>query len=172
MERAQQARPNDRSDQSSFRMKSIPIASYPRVGVKVIHTGDTIERITLFLSSEFTLTCPSKKVRDTLVPWLKNYAQGKWTPFPLPPYRTPFAQKAAHYLQSTLPGKLLSYKELAEAIGHPGAARAIGRFCSGNLFPLLTPCHRVIPSGGGLGRFTPDPRIKQQLLHFEGITSI
>ncbi len=154
----------------------ITIASHPKVGVKVSskddNRGDALSRITLFLSPEFILDCPPGKVRDSLLPWLKNYAQGNWTPYPLPPYKTAFAQKAARYLQSTPLGQLLSYKELAEAIGHPGAARAIGSFCSGNLFPLLTPCHRVIPSGGGLGSFTPDPRIKEQLLHFEGITSI
>ena len=148
------------------------IASHPKVGVKVISEGDTIIRVALFLSPNFVLDCPSKKLRDSLLPWLKNYAQGYWSPYSLPPYKRPFAQKAAAFLQSTSHGNLLSYKELAEAIGHPGAARAIGSFCSGNLFPLFIPCHRVIPSSGKLGSFTPDPRIKEQLLHFEGITTI
>jgi O-6-methylguanine DNA methyltransferase len=152
----------------------IPIASHPQVGVKVLTRGDTIQRITLFLSTEFVLECPSKNLQDSLLPWLKNYAQrGKWSPFSLPAYhKTLFAQKTASYLQSIPPGRVVSYKELAESIGHPRAARAIGRFCSGNLFPLLIPCHRVIPSGGGIGFFTPDPRIKEQLLQFEGITAI
>ncbi|MGD0664693.1 MAG: MGMT family protein [Rhabdochlamydiaceae bacterium] len=148
------------------------ISSHPKVGVKVISEGDAITRISLFLSPNFVLDCPSKKLRDSLLQWLKNYAQGQWTAYPLPPYKRPFAQKAAAFLQSTSHGNLLSYKELAEAIGHPGAARAIGSFCSGNLFPLFIPCHRVIPSSGKLGSFTPDPRIKEQLLHFEGITTI
>ena len=152
--------------------KLITIASLPRVGVKVFTTGDTLERITLFLAPKFVLDCPSEKLQAELLFWLKDYSQGKWSLFPLPPYyKTPFARKAAQYLQSIPPGQLITYQELAKAIGHPGAARAIGSFCSGNLFPLLMPCHRVIPSSGGLGSFTPDPRIKEQLLHFEGITS-
>ncbi len=153
--------------------KLITIASLPKVGVKVhIQAGDTLERISLFLAPKFVLDCPSKKLQEELIPWLKNYSQGRWSLFPLPPYnKTPFTQKAAQHLQSIPPGQVISYKELAEAIGHPGAARAIGSFCSGNLFPLLMPCHRVIPSSGGVGSFTPTPRIKEQLLQFEGITN-
>ena len=150
------------------------IASHPKVGVKV-HTkaGDTLERISLFLAPKFVLDCSSKKLQDELIPWLKNYSQGKWSLFPLPLYhKTPFTQKAARRLQSIPPGQVITYKELAHAIGHPGAARAIGSFCSGNLFPLLMPCHRVIPSSGSIGSFTPDPRIKEQLLQFEGITNL
>lgn len=153
--------------------KLITIAPSPKVGVKVITEGDTLRRITLFLTPNFVLDCPSKKLRESLIPWLKSYAQGKWSKFPLPPYhKTPFSQKAAHYLQELPTGQVVSYQELAAAIGHPGAARAIGSFCSGNLFPLLMPCHRVIPSSGGMGNFTPDPRIKEHLLEFEGINSL
>ncbi len=153
--------------------KLITIAPTPKVGVKVLAEGDTLKRITLFLAPKFILECPSIKLQESLIPWLKAYAQGKWSKFPLPPYhKTPFSQKAARHLQALLPGQVVSYKELATAIGHPGAARAIGTFCSGNLFPLLMPCHRVIPSTGGTGYFTPDPRIKEELLEFEGITSV
>jgi len=157
--------------------KLISIAPLPKVGVKV-HShadtmGDTLERITLFLAPQFVLDCPSKKLQHELLPWLKAYAQGKWSQFPLPPYtKTPFTEKAARFLQAVPSGQVISYKELAAAIGHPGAARAIGSFCSGNLFPLFMPCHRVIPSTGGTGTFTPDPRIKERLLDFEGVTPL
>ena len=116
------------------------------------------------------LECPEHTILASLITWLKNYAQGKWSIFPLPSPTTAFTQKAAAHLQSIPPGKLITYQELAAAVGSPRAARAIGSFCSGNLFPLLIPCHRVIPSSGSLGAFTPDPRIKEELLQFEGIT--
>ena len=136
---------------------------------KCKHKGDTIKRITLFLSSALTLECPSLILRRSLILWLKDYARGKWNLFPLSPPRTPFSQKAASFLQRVPLGKVISYQEIALAIGHPNAARAIGNFCRGNLFPLLIPCHRVLPQSGGLGNFTPDPQIKRQLLLFEGI---
>ncbi len=149
--------------------KLFQIAPRPRVKVHVLSKSDTLERITLCLYSNFTLECDSPHLAKAFLPWLEHYAKGTWTLFSLPPYKTPFARKTASYLQTTRPGKLLSYKELSEAIGQPHAARAIGNFCKGNLFPLLIPCHRVIPSRGGLGGFTPDPQIKKELLHFEGI---
>lgn len=152
----------------------ITIAPHPRVGVQidiqVNITGDQLRRVTLFLSPAFVLKCPSKTLQRQLLPWLESYSQGQWTPFPVPPCKTPFTQKAASYLQSVPLGAVVSYSELAEAIGHPKAARAIGNFCRGNLFPLLIPCHRVIPASGLLGSFTPTPRIKEELLHFEGVT--
>lgn len=149
----------------------LPLRSHLRIALQVTCMGDTLQRITLSLSPTFVLHCPTGPLKDALLAWLHDYSQGKWTPFPLPPHKTSFGQKAAHYLQSTHPGTLLSYGEVAQAIGHPGAARAIGTFCSSNLFPLLMPCHRVIPAArrfsGHLGAYTPDPRIKEELLQFE-----
>lgn len=147
----------------------ITIARHPKVGVATQVEGDVLMRITLFLSSAFVLQCSSKSVREKLFPWLCSYSQGEWTPFPVPPLKTPFIQKASSSLQAVPLGHVISYLELAQAIGHPRAARAIGNFCRGNLFPLVVPCHRVIPSSGKLGTFTPTPLIKEQLLQFEGV---
>jgi O-6-methylguanine DNA methyltransferase len=151
--------------------KLISIASSPHVGVKVDIKGGALQRITLFLYSGFVLqtSTPLEPVVKSLISWLKEYAEGKWAPYQLPSQKSSFTQKAADFLQRVPPGQVISYQELAHAIGHPQAARAIGNFCRGNLFPLLIPCHRVVPLSGRLGAFTPDPRIKQQLLQFEGI---
>lgn len=130
--------------------------------------GDTFVRITLFLAPAFIIDCPDT-LQTHLLPWLENYAKGKWDLYPLPPLKTLFAQKVASSLQLILPGQLITYQALAQSAGHPRAARAVGNFCQGNLFPLLIPCHRVIPTAGGLGPFTPDPQIKRQLLQFEGV---
>lgn len=147
----------------------ISIASNPKIRIEAQAEGDQLKRITLALSTAFVLQCPSKTLQEKLLPWLQGYSQGRWTPFPLPSLKTPFTQKAASFLQMVPLGQVISYQELAEAIGHPRAARAIGNFCCGNLFPLLIPCHRVIPASGRLGSFTPHPRIKEQLLQFEGV---
>lgn len=151
-------------------METIEIAPSPKIGLRVQLQGDTLKRISLFRAPHLTIESPAHPILASLIAWLKNYAQGKWSIFPLPSRTTIFTQKAASHLQSIPPGKLITYQELAAAIGSPRAARAIGSFCSGNLFPLLIPCHRVIPSTGRLGAFTPDPRIKEELLQFEGIT--
>jgi methylated-DNA-[protein]-cysteine S-methyltransferase len=50
-------------------------------------------------------------------------------------------------------GETVSYGELAEMAGRPGAARAVGGAMARNPVPLFVPCHRVLAAGGRLGGF-------------------
>jgi len=45
-------------------------------------------------------------------------------------------------------GEVTTYGQLAEEIGRPKAARAVGRALGANPMPLVIPCHRVIGAGG------------------------
>jgi O-6-methylguanine DNA methyltransferase len=49
-------------------------------------------------------------------------------------------------------GETLTYKEVAELAGNPGAARAVGAIMRTNFDPSI-PCHRVIRSDGGMGGY-------------------
>ena len=51
-------------------------------------------------------------------------------------------------------GETRTYKEVAEAIGHPQSSRAVANACAKNPFPIEIPCHRVIRSDGGLGGYS------------------
>lgn len=66
------------------------------------------------------------------------------------------------------PGKTISYGELAETVGHPGAARAVGTAMANNPVPIIVPCHRVLASGGGLGGYGGGLDMKRGLLELEG----
>jgi len=50
-------------------------------------------------------------------------------------------------------GELVSYGELARAIGSPNAARAVGSAVGANPVAVLIPCHRVIRANGDLGDY-------------------
>jgi len=65
-------------------------------------------------------------------------------------------------------GEVRTYGEVALEVGHAGAARAVGEVMRTNRIPILIPCHRVVRSGGDIGRYTPDPAIKRRLLVAEG----
>lgn len=67
------------------------------------------------------------------------------------------------------PGTTISYGELAEAVGHPGAARAVGTAMANNPVPLILPCHRVLASGGTLGGYGGGLDMKRRLLTMEGV---
>ncbi|QEG34107.1 methylated-DNA--[protein]-cysteine S-methyltransferase [Bythopirellula goksoeyrii] len=66
-------------------------------------------------------------------------------------------------------GETSTYGELADSVGHPGAARAVGSVMSNNRIPLVVPCHRVLASGGRLGGYSAPEGLamKQRLLEAE-----
>jgi len=64
-------------------------------------------------------------------------------------------------------GETRSYAELAQAIGKPGAARAVGRACGSNPVALLVPCHRAVGADGRLTGYRWGVDRKQRLLDQE-----
>lgn len=82
---------------------------------------------------------------------------------------TPFQKKVSDACRRIEFGQTLSYGALAESVGHPGAARAVGSVMSRNRYPLIVPCHRVL-GAGGLGGYTSPEGVgtKRQLLEIEG----
>lgn len=78
-------------------------------------------------------------------------------------------QKRAWEVLLTIPyGDTRTYGQIAEALGSPGAARAVGRANATNHLPLVVPCHRVIGADGTLTGFGGGLAAKQWLLRFEG----
>lgn len=64
---------------------------------------------------------------------------------------TPF-QRAVLDVTASIPwGEVRTYGWVADQIGQPGAARAVGRALGANPLPLVIPCHRVIAAGTGGG---------------------
>lgn len=51
------------------------------------------------------------------------------------------------------PAMVVSYSQVANAIGSPGSARAVGMAVGNNPVAFLIPCHRVIQQSGGLGGY-------------------
>ena len=80
---------------------------------------------------------------------------------------TPFQKRVWSALVRIPYGQTRSYKEIARAIGHPKAFRAVGNANGQNSIPLIIPCHRVIESNGGLGGFGHGLEVKRRLLDFE-----
>ncbi|MEK7556390.1 MAG: MGMT family protein [Patescibacteria group bacterium] len=63
-------------------------------------------------------------------------------------------------------GKTMTYGEVAEAAGRPGAARAVGNIMNRN-YNTDIPCHRVIRSDGKLGGYNRGRERKRRLLYAE-----
>lgn len=80
---------------------------------------------------------------------------------------TPFEQSVWKAARSIPAGETRSYGWLAQKIGRPRAARAVGQALARNPLPVVFPCHRVIRSDGGLGGFASGTRVKKYLLELE-----
>ena len=81
---------------------------------------------------------------------------------------TGFMEKVYRTLFDVPRGVTVTYGELAEMAGYPGAARAAGTAMKKNRFTLLIPCHRVVGSNS-LGGFTGSMSDKLRLLRMEGV---
>ncbi len=81
-----------------------------------------------------------------------------------------FNARVLHALASDVPyGSVVGYQDLADRVGEPGAARAVGAAMGSNPLPVVVPCHRVVASDGGIGGFGGGLETKRLLLALEGV---
>jgi len=103
---------------------------------------------------------------------LRVYASGQGAalesyPVDLPPCGE-FQRAALLALREIPTGQTRSYGWLANRVGRPGAARAVGAAVGTNPIPLWLPCHRVVASDGALHGFGGGLAMKRALLELEG----
>ena len=100
---------------------------------------------------------------------LREYAAGNRREFGLPLALVGSGwQKAVWRELARIPyGETRSYGEIADRLGRPGAARAVGRANATNRLPLVVPCHRVVAADGTLGGFNGGLHLKERLLAHE-----
>lgn len=80
---------------------------------------------------------------------------------------TPFQLRVWEVLCSIPYGETRSYQQVAEAVGRPSAARAVGGAVGSNPVSIVVPCHRVIGSDGGLTGYGGGLHRKKALLNLE-----
>ena len=80
---------------------------------------------------------------------------------------TDFQLKVWESLLTIPMGKLLTYGNLAEKIGHSKASRAVGTAIGSNPVAFLIPCHRVIQSSGNIGGYRWGSERKQLIVGWE-----
>lgn len=98
-----------------------------------------------------------------------EYLNGRRQEFDLPLAfaGTEFQRKVWQALREIPYGKTVSYGALAEHIGCPGGARAVGMANHANPLPILVPCHRVVGAGGQLTGYAGGLELKRALLALE-----
>ncbi len=100
---------------------------------------------------------------------LDEYFAGQRREFDLPLRieGTQFQRRVWEALRAVGYGETVTYAQLAQTIGRPGAARAVGAAMASNPLPLVLPCHRVVGARGDLVGFGGGLARKRYLLETE-----
>lgn len=109
---------------------------------------------------------------DDALDQLNEYFNGKRKRFDLPldfSGATKFQRRIYERLMGIPYGRIVSYGDIADEMGEPGAARAVGQAVGANPLPIVVPCHRVVRSDGRLGGYSGGLRRKVALLAVEGV---
>jgi methylated-DNA-[protein]-cysteine S-methyltransferase len=115
---------------------------------------------------------PPPPLAQRFVEEAKAYFEGQPAAFDLPvdlPEASAFELKVYRALQKVGYGQVRSYGWLAEKVGAPAGARAVGAALAKNPVPLIVPCHRIVRADGSLGGFSAagGARLKQWMLKLE-----
>lgn len=100
---------------------------------------------------------------------LNEYFDGKRNSFDLKlnPEGTDFQKEVWKELLKIPYGETRTYQQIANAIGDPGASRAVGNANNKNPIPIIIPCHRVLSSDGKLTGYAGGIQRKEWLLNHE-----
>jgi AraC family transcriptional regulator, regulatory protein of adaptative response / methylated-DNA-[protein]-cysteine methyltransferase len=79
----------------------------------------------------------------------------------------PFQIKVWEALLRVPTGHVTTYSDIARAIGHPNAVRAVGTAVGRNPVSWLIPCHRALRKSGGLGGYHWGLPVKRAMLAWE-----
>lgn len=144
-------------------------------GVCFVQFGDSAETLADRLRAEF----PAASIRrsssegdaqlDAWVDALDRHllAESPRPDLPLDLRGTLLQLKVWRFLLSVPEGDVLSYGELADAIGEKKAVRAVASACGRNRVGILVPCHRVLRGNGELGGYRWGLDRKRTLLDLE-----
>jgi methylated-DNA-[protein]-cysteine S-methyltransferase len=107
--------------------------------------------------------------RDTLDAYFAGEGDPQGLPVDLTLAPAPFRHAVLETLRDSVPrGQVVTYGKLAERAGNARAFRAAATACARNPIPIVVPCHRVLPAGGGIGNYGGGPERKRALLELEG----
>ncbi|HEX4168356.1 MAG TPA: methylated-DNA--[protein]-cysteine S-methyltransferase [Bryobacteraceae bacterium] len=150
-------------------------------GLCFVQLGESEQELTGNLRKEFSaaelvrLNKPFPEQFNLWIEALNRYLAGQSTSLeelPLDVRGTAFQWRVWRFLQTIPAGAVRSYAEVAEAIGKPGAARAVGHACATNPVALVVPCHRVLRGDGQLGGYRWGLQRKRKLLEHERAVNV
>ena len=142
-------------------------------GVCAVELGATEDEVLASLEKDF----PEASIKrgdarhaewiDAIVDAVRDPHHVVGADVPLDMQGTAFQRRVWKALREIPAGSRRSYAEVAKAIGHPTASRAVARACATNRLAVVVPCHRVVRGDGALSGYKWGPERKKRLLDDE-----
>lgn len=138
--------------------------------LEITATGDAVISVKVVKQEEkVNSDDPSMKMAQKTKEELEEYFAGKRKQFDLPlkAKGTDFQKQVWAQLEKIPYGETRTYGEVAQMMGKPKSARAIGMANHNNPILILVPCHRVIGADGSLTGYAAGIKAKKFLLDLE-----
>ena len=140
-------------------------------GVCAVYLGDSDSELTAILRSEFPKAeiCAGGLEMSSTVEAILAHLDGEQPhlDLPLDVQATAFQRRVWDELRRIPYGEQRTYQQIAEALGRPKSARAVGRACASNPASIVIPCHRAVGSDGKLHGYRWGLDRKRRLLERE-----
>ena len=138
-------------------------------GLCFVEVGETDEALVRQLRREFPAADIAEAASSDLAPFVEAARQVTSAgplarSLPVDIRGTAFQWRVWQALTRIPRGETRSYAEVARAIGHPSATRAVAAACARNPLALVVPCHRVVRADGETGGYRWGGRVKQALI--------
>ncbi|HEX7829589.1 MAG TPA: methylated-DNA--[protein]-cysteine S-methyltransferase [Thermoanaerobaculia bacterium] len=141
-------------------------------GLKMIHRGGTLDDFRRAYSTRFGRMLQPGTLPDPLRKQVTGALHGDGVDKPRidwSPELTTLEREVLGALTKIPRGEVRTYEWVARQVGRPRAVRAVGTICARNVVPFVVPCHRVVPSTGGIGQYAYGPARKREMLEREGV---
>lgn len=141
-------------------------------GLKMIHRGGTLDDFRRAYSERFGRLLQPASLPDPLRRQVLDALHGEGVAKPRidwSPELTPLEREVLGTLTRIPRGEVRTYEWVARQVGRPRAVRAVGTICARNVVPFVVPCHRVVPSAGGIGQYAFGTATKREMLRREGV---
>lgn len=140
-------------------------------GLHLIHRG-TLEELQAAHAARFCRTLKPGALPEPLRRQVEDALHGAGVRHPMVDWDdalSPLEREVLGTLTQIPRGEVRTYEWLARQVGRPKAVRAVGTVCARNAVPFVVPCHRIVPSTGGVGHYAFGSALKREMLRREGV---
>jgi O-6-methylguanine DNA methyltransferase len=140
-------------------------------GLRLVHRG-TYEQFSTAYARRYGRCLKSAPLPDALRKQVVSALEGLGVEKPRVDWSdelTPLERDVLGLLPRIPRGEVRTYEWVARQVGRPRAVRAVGNILARNAVPLVVPCHRVVPTAGGVGNYAFGSPMKRELLRREGV---